>query len=322
MPLPSLATTPAPAPESFGIEAFRIVSGVGSAWLVLTVGAVGVLVVGVAMVRLKRVDAAAACHNFKAGAFRGQSFRGPGEVGTATVEFALCFPILLFFVLLTLQSALVLAAHAVVQRSAASAVRAAVVHIARDLPNEPRNIVGQEKLEAIYDAAWLATLPVSGRDESVTSNNPYVSNEDLDGADLAEAVGEYTQQVYGAEPAWVRNFVEQRVYYAINHTQIRLQQASDGGDQVDYQDLGIGDLVSPRQAIAVLVTHELNLSVPFVRPIFASGVHETADGPGAYTSVWARATKVNQGADTRLPPPPPVPLIEPGDAPGSASGLN
>gem|GEM_PF-5557002 len=311
-----------------GGKTLGIVSGEGSAWLILVVGAMSVLIVGVVMARLKRLDTTTACDDSKAhrlfvctspGAFRGR------EEGTATVEFALCFPILLFFVLLTLQSALVLAAHTVVQRSAASAVRAAIVQIPRDLPNEPRNIVGQEKLEAIYDAAWLSTMPVSGRDDSVTSNNPYLSNEDLDGADLVEAVGEYTRQAGGAggaEPAWVQNFVEQRAYYAINHTQIRLQQANDGGDEVDFQDLAIGDLVSPRRAVAVLVTHELNLSVPFVRPIFASGVHETADGPGAYTNVWARATKVNQGADTRLPPPPPVPLIEPGDAPGSASGLN
>ncbi|MCG8508931.1 MAG: hypothetical protein MI741_06840, partial [Rhodospirillales bacterium] len=57
----------------------------------------------------------------------------------------------------------------------------------------------------------------------------------------------------------------------------------------------------PNDAVTMEVKHKLNLSVPFVRVIWADGRHGLSTGEGAYAEVTARTTLTNQGIDHELP---------------------
>ncbi len=249
------------------------------------------------------------------------------EGGTATVEFVLVFPFLLFLGLTLIQASLILAANVVVQRSALAAARTAVVQIPRDFQGEPANVLDGEdstKWRSIQDAAWFAVLPICGRD----NRGP------IDGPGIAQAVGDYTIELNGQSPRWVDNFIARRAYYAANHTTIDVLYdpdsyrltAEDGVDRfagtIAWTQVSAGHEFGPQDPIAVRITHDLNLSIPYARLIFADARHTTGDGPAAYTRITALAVLNNQGIATALPEAPPVPLIEPGDEPGESLGLN
>lgn len=228
-----------------------------------------------------------------------------GETGTATIEFVLVFPILLFLVLLLLQSTLVLAANFVVQQAAYAAARSAVVQVPRDLAAEPRNYIrmegGSAKYDTIREAAWLAVMPVCGRDNA----GP------IEGGQIADGVESHLRAYGVAPPAWVDNFVAARARYAGNHTEVRLRYQSQTPDGlIDFPLVDGSWEYGPQDPIMVEVVHDLNLAVPYVRGLFADGSHTTADGRGAYARVRASSTLSNQGVDDQLPEPPTIPRVD------------
>ena len=234
------------------------------------------------------------------------------DSGVAMIECVLVTPILLIVTLLLIQTMLVFTGLFYVQYSAFAAARTAIVQIPTS-SDEPANELlpseGSGKFDAIRSAAVVAVLPVSGREDgsSVASSQ------------IVSGVGEvYAAQGRG-EPAWVDEMLGQRLNYAINHTEIQLQRVTaNGTESVNFQPVESYTVFSPKEAIAVVVSHEFALSVPLASRVFAaagpSGSYtpagrdsESPGPPGQWTLIEARAILTNEGIDRRLPEAPEVP---------------
>lgn len=222
------------------------------------------------------------------------------ENGSATVEFALVTPVLLFFVMSLIQVALLLVGFQHVQHAAFRAARTAIVQIPRDLSNETLNQINagadDGKFGQIKLAAQYALVPVAG---------------ELDGASwqagtaLADGMRQYLSSAGAAVPGWVDTLLAARMAYAAQKTRVSLLQASDGRgvDPAGFTDLPkISGLFTygPKDPVAVEVEHDMNLSVPYVRALFQDGAQATRAGPGAFATIKARAILVNEGIDPRL----------------------
>lgn len=227
------------------------------------------------------------------------------------LEFALLLPIALFVVLLLLQVTLLMVGRVFTQYAATAATRTAIVQLPRDLADRghggPNWIVASEgnvKHDAIHAAASHALLPVAGR----------VSGSGGDGARYAQAMADYLTRAGGDVPAWVDNLLADRYRYAFANTAVDLliveQADADSTPTFDLLPAGWPHQFGPRDAVTVRVRHRLNLSIPYVKAIFADG--ETGDGRDRnhYTTVSARSTLTNKGDTRDLPPPPALPRRE------------
>ncbi len=226
------------------------------------------------------------------------------ENGTATVEFALVMPILMFFVMTLIQVGLLLVGYQFVQHAAYRAARTAIVQIPTVLSGEDLNQVATEaassKQALIKAAAQYALMPVCGELED--SGN-------LAGTTLAAGMRHYFAAHGGQGPAWIDNLLAARMAYAIAKTRVKLLQASDGqgADAVNYAQLPeiTGSFTyGPKDPVVVQVAHDMNLSVPYVRAMFSDGEQTTRAGPGAFATITTRAVMVNEGIDPAIQPAP------------------
>lgn len=222
--------------------------------------------------------------------------RRDSESGTATLEFCLVFPIVLFFALLLAQTATLMAGNMVVHYAAFAATRTAIVRIPADysFDGEPPNVLihreGRRKYDSIRQAAVVALWPVAGR--GGTSNVP---------ADrVAEAVGDYFDAYNVNRPEWVHRLLPDRLRYAADPENTVVTVYHYDGGEIPGTPLLDGEIATfgPRDPVTVHVRHRLNLGVPYVRAIFADGRHATG---GAYTIVNARSTLTNEGIVDELP---------------------
>jgi Flp pilus assembly protein TadG len=234
------------------------------------------------------------------------------ENGSATVEFALVMPILMFLVMSLLQVGLLMVGLQFTQHAAFRAARAAIVQIPADTTTEPLNHidpgVAGGKMDAIKAAAQYAVMPVCGELEGAGSTA---------GSTLAGGMQKYFSS-YGADsPHWVNNLLAARMDYAIAKTKVTLLQASDGQGAVaiDFANLpeisGAFDY-GPKDPVVVQVAHDMNLSVPYVRAMFSDGEQTTRAGQGAYATITTRAMLTNEGIDPTIRPAP-FPRLEPAD---------
>jgi TadE-like protein len=227
------------------------------------------------------------------------------ESGTATVEFCMVFPIVLFLVLILVQSTLLMVGNQFVQYAAFAATRSAIVYIPADYGNygEPRNTIvtaqGSPKFDAIRAAAYLAVMPVSG---SLQESSQTLRTDDFV-AGLRDHFASYSQDA----PRWVQTLAADRLRYAAENTVVEVMQTVVTGQDVDYYPISSGGAYTfePRDAITVRIEHRLNLSVPYIRAIFADG--EQPDGRGKYALVTAHYTLTNEGVNPDLPA---VPQLE------------
>ena len=225
--------------------------------------------------------------------------------GTATIEFALVIPIMLFFILLLAQTTFVMAGNLFVHYAAFAATRSAIVYIPADFgPTEPPNVLdhmaGAPKFDAIRAAAVLALVPVAGAM--------------ADGNAPADAISDGLDQHYQAygrsPPRWRETLLPNRLHYAHDPISTRvtvMHTYLDENGDVRYLDTSAGgDEFGPREPITVRVEHQLNLSVPIVWALFAD---DTADG--RYSVVAAQYTLTNEGVLDALPPTPALERLEP-----------
>lgn len=229
-----------------------------------------------------------------------------GESGTATIEFCMVFPIVLFLSLILVQSTLLMVGNQFVHYAAFAATRSAIVYIPVDYSGEGgeahNSIIPEEgspKYDRVRAAAYLAVMPVCGKLEE--SNESLRTNELVDG--LNEHFAGYGQD----PPRWVDTLAAARLRYAAENTDVQILYSdilNDDVDLVDVASVGQGYNFGPRETITVRVEHRLNLSVPYVRGIFADGEH--ADGRGKYAVVAAHYTLTNEGVDPNLPEQPPI----------------
>ena len=225
------------------------------------------------------------------------------EQGVATIEFCMVLPIVLFLVLLLVQSTLLMVGNQYVHYAAFAATRSAIVYIPQDdsLDGEPRNEIipepGFAKFDAIRAAAYLAVAPVCGRLEN--SSDALQAEQYADG--LRDYFGYYGKQT----PRWVDTLAADRLRYAAENTEVTILITDVIGDTVSFDDSSvIAHTFGPREPITVRIEHKLNLSVPYVGAIFADG---DLDGGGRYALVTAQYTLTNEGVDPDLPDPPQIP---------------
>jgi len=271
-------------------------AGQGLAWgvigLAALAGAVG------AALWLRRLDP-------RPGRSLARRLREDGESGVATLEFVLVFPVIMFLSMILLQSALAMVGNSFVHYAAFAATRAAIVQIPADYgdPAEPHNVIvpheGNQKFDRIRAAAVFALVPVSGR----------LDTSDYPGEQVRDDIAQMFTNQGRTSPNWVESMVAQRVHYAARNTQVTLLEADadPAGSSVTFNELFEGYEFGPRDAVTVRVEHRLNLSVPYVRGVFADGTHTTDDGRGAYADVFSRYTLTNEGPDPNLPPLPTLP---------------
>jgi len=226
------------------------------------------------------------------------------ESGTATIEFCMVFPIVMFLILILVQSTLLMVGNQFVHYAAFAATRSAIVYIPADYSHlgiEGRNTIvpdeGSPKFDAIRAAAYLAVMPVCGKlDES---------NENLRTGEFINGLNEHFASYGQDSPRWVNTLAASRLRYAAENTDVQVLYSDIINGDLDLVDIaaeGHGYNFGPRESITVRVEHRLNLSVPYVRAIFADGEH--ADGLGKYANVTAHYTLTNEGVDTNLPEQP------------------
>lgn len=223
--------------------------------------------------------------------------------GTATIEFALVLPILLFVILTLAQTTMLMGGNLFVHYAAAAAARSAIVQIPYDYTAEPANTyygsAGTPKYDAIRRTAAIALMPVAsgptGGASATTDSGAFV-----DGLNQFYAS-------YGVEPpAWVANLAARRFEYAMATTEISLFRpiVQSAGSSVYFEPLE-GAVVEPKDPIRVRVEHELNLGVPYANRLFDDG--EQPDGVGRYRIIVATATLTNEGILDKMPPLPSIP---------------
>jgi len=219
------------------------------------------------------------------------------ENGTATVEFALIFPVFMFFAMMLTQTMLVMTGAIYVDYAAFAATRAAIVQIPQDytFDGEIRNeyVEGGVKHELIRSAAAMALVPVSGT----------VSGGRGPDLEYVEAVENLYAQFGRQPPNWVERLLSDRVNYAFDYTDIEVHETSvRSGGFVDFEPQ-YRHQFGPRDPITVTVHHELHLAVPYAGLIFADGENDA----GLYTMVSAGYTLTNEGISPDLPLEPGLP---------------
>ena len=231
--------------------------------------------------------------------------------GSATLEFAMVFPILLGLVLVMLQTALLMGGQLFVHYAATAATRSAIVYIPMDLPGEPRNEIdigsswSDSKFSTIRRAAVFALVPVSG--ELAPDEMHIAPMAPFDTAEFTEALSDYFHSLGQTPPAWVARHVPPRMRYAYAYTEVTLvRKQQNDSDTVGFVDLTEAEIgrFDVRDPVTVRVRHRLNLSIPYARAVFSDGRH--AHG-GAYTVVEAQTTLTNEGLNPELPEPPDLP---------------
>lgn len=219
--------------------------------------------------------------------------------GTATLEFVMVLPLLLFFSLLLAQSTFAMSGNIFTHYASYAATRTAIVTIPVQTRDESRNTVDVEsgnKIEGIRASAAFALLPVAGR-----LPGPATAATDQLVSGLRNFYAAYGQNA----PAWVDRLAADRLRYAMDpdNTRVVLMRIDDtNADNVVLNDLLYGmHMWGPREPVAVRVEHRFYLSVPYVWPLFA----ESWDN--RYSLISAHCVLVNQGVDTELPLVPRVP---------------
>ena len=266
---------------------------------------------------------------------RGRSIRE--NDGTATVEFVLVLPFLLFLILALAQVTVMMGANVVVHYSAFAAARAAIVQVPTNYPNntatpqlnqppyspydwtdagkvslysrdgDPPNRYtqgeGRIKHDKILHAAALTLMAVSGQTDG-GGDLVDSAGEDVTDERLVSALGEY--YAGASEPPWVETLAASRLRYALDNTSIRLGYLDIDADDQFFGVITLRDgeayEYEPFEDIAVTVEHRLNLALPYVNRLFATGRNE--GGPGYHREVSAQYTLTNQGLRDELPPEP------------------
>lgn len=228
------------------------------------------------------------------------------ESGTATIEFCMVLPIVLFLTLILVQATLLMVGNQFVHYAAFAATRCAIVYVPQDYSGEgdPRNEItpleGRTKFDAIRQSAYLALIPVCGKRE--------YSTEPLKTDAFVAGLNHYFASYGQDAPRWVETLAAARLRYAAANTEVQILETTVQNNNVAFEEiLSFGHTFGPREAITVRVEHRLNLSVPYVRAIFADG--ENDDGYGKYALVAAQYTLTNEGVNPDLPDRPALPRI-------------
>lgn len=269
----------------------------GRSLALLSVMGVSFAVIVLLLIAMARLGAAERARR-KAGA--SPSFSRDGRA-TATIEFALVFPILLFFILILTQTTLTMSGNFFVHYAAFCATRTAIVQLPRITDDEPANTVtsaDSPKIATIRASAAVALIPVAGRQ----------STDSVGGADeFAGALRSYFGSYGEKPPRWVDTLAADRYRYAMGNTSVKLLIVKADDNSATFESIpGYPYTFGPKDPITVEVTHKLNLAVPYISMIFADGRQPDSAGGNRYTNVAAHYILTNEGIVDALPPRPPI----------------
>lgn len=221
--------------------------------------------------------------------------------GTATIEFVLVFPIVLFVALLLAQTTMLMSGNIFVHYSAFAATRAAIVQIptvnVEEKSNELIDAGGHAKHDAIRRAATFALLPVAGE----------LENSQINTAGLTDGLNAHFDAYGRPRPGWIDRIIAKRYAYADMNTQTKVYAIDIDRSIPDHPIVNFVEppaTFGPRDPITVRVAHRLALTVPYVSMLYADGVHTVDTGKGRYTSIEAQYTLTNEGVVDALPPRP------------------
>lgn len=226
--------------------------------------------------------------------------------GTATIEFALILPILLFVILTLTQVTFLMGGNLFVHYSAYTACRSAIVQIPTGYGDAPNTISdGSSKHDAVRRSAVFALLPVAGQSADAGGGS---GGSGISGADVVSGLEEFYSGYGQQPPEWIQARIAERVSYADANTTVTIERPVIGaGHTITFEP---ADSFEPKDPVTVRVEHRLNLSMPYVSRIFADGDHgEGTSGGGRYMNILARATLTNEGIRDEMPPPPELPRI-------------
>ena len=228
---------------------------------------------------------------------------------TATIEFVLVFPIVLFVALLVAQSTLLMGGNIFIHYSAFAATRAAIVQVPtvneEEECNQVIDAIGHAKHDAIRRAAALALLPVAGRLEN-----------SVNASGLVDGLNAHYDAYQKPRPNWINSLIAKRYAYVEANTDIKLfaieiDKADPNHPIVNFIDPPA--TFGPRDPITVRVSHRLSLTVPYVSIFYADDKHAPETGTGRYANVEAQYTLTNEGVLDALPP---RPTLKPEDGGG------
>ena len=180
-----------------------------------------------------------------------------GVGGTVILEFAMVLPILLFMLLIMVQSALLMVGHLSVHYAAFCAARSAVVVIPADWTynsGEGPNDIGayidsSAKLMMIRDAAAWAIMPIAGSERDLVGEP---SAPDLTGG-MHALFGAYGK----ASPAWVDRLLARKLQYARDYTNVTVMSPMYGSEY------------GHNETLEVTVEHTFYLSIPYAARLYA-----------------------------------------------------
>lgn len=214
------------------------------------------------------------------------------DAGTATLEFALIIPFLLFLILILAQTTFLMSGNLFVHYAAFAATRSAIVQI----PRPPENIIipvnGNAKYDAIRAAAVFAVAPVAGQR----------AQGDTDVDTLVDTLSSHYENNGQPVPRWLTVLVAGRLRYADYNTAVRILRTEVEDNTVYFDDIAeTGALFGPREVVTVRISHNFNLGVPVIWPIFAD---DDATGDARFTTIEAQYSMINEGVSDQLPPQP------------------
>lgn len=228
-----------------------------------------------------------------------------GVDATATIEFALLFPVALGIILMLAQTTLLVNANVFVNYAAFAACRSAIVQIPTDYfdnpPNEITFAAGYEKYDTIHRTAAMALMPIAGRSGAASGSTGAAPTTGVTGGLDAHYSG-YGQQA----PPWIDQLIAQRLQYTLAHTQVLLfevQMLTPNEFEFVEVPLGTTHTFAPRDPVTIRVLHQFRLTIPYANRLFATGEN---DG-GQYREIAAQTTLPNEGVIDTLPPEPTVP---------------
>ena len=176
--------------------------------------------------------------------------------GVVLLEFVLLLPILLFLVLIMVQSSLIMGGYLTLNYSSFCAARTAIVQIPRNTDVEFRNTLNSydepsdsDKLSNIKSAAVWALIPAGA--------SGYITNSSNAG-NIIEGLRKTIQQNNGGDPAWLNSVLASKISYVEDHTRVSVKPPVLDGQYGEHED------------IRVIVTHDLYLGVPLAGRFFAA----------------------------------------------------
>lgn len=203
------------------------------------------------------------------------------QAGSAAIEFVLVMPVLLWIMLIIVQSMLLVCGNLAVHHAAYLAARTAIVQVPERLTyDEPHNIVspGGAKLEKIRQAAVCSLAAVSAGDAGAGGAGGGNT------AAVEQGMRDFYAQSNKNTPGWIANMYKAKYDYANTYTKTTLIEPINGSVYGD------------RENLTVRVEHTFYMSVPYAKRVFAMlGVCKQIGNGDFGADMQAACTLTNEG---------------------------